>query len=84
MYSSGSLDDEQVYDQDSVKKKLYNVKDLPKRGDRKLESEKREKKIIVALKVVLALKLNCSNNNSPPRTFNSSTFTGVFLCLFIF
>ena len=42
-YSSAGLDNEQVYDQDSVKKKLYNVKDLPERGDQKLESEKREK-----------------------------------------
>ena len=29
IYSSGGLDDEQVYDQDSLKKKLYNVKELP-------------------------------------------------------
>ena len=43
MYSSEGLDDEQVYDEDSVKKKLYNVKALPERGDRKTEIEKKEK-----------------------------------------
>ena len=43
MYSSEGLDDEQVYDEDSVKKKLYNVKALPERGDRKMEIEKKEK-----------------------------------------
>ena len=79
-YSSGGLDNEQVYDQDSVKKKLYNVKELPERKKGKLREKKEKKRIIVALKVVLALKLNCSNNNSPPRTFILSSFIGVFLC----
>ena len=32
IYSSEGLDNEQVYDQDSSKKKLYNVKDLPEGG----------------------------------------------------
>ena len=45
---------------------------------------KERKRIIVALRVVLALKINCSNNNSPTRTFSSSSFICVFLCLFIF
>ena len=80
----GGLDDEQVYDHDSLKKKLYNVKDLPER--RGLENRGREerKRIIEALKVVLALKINYSNNNLPLRTFSPSSFICVFLCLFIF
>ena len=38
------------------------MKDLPEKGgDRKIEGEER-KRIIVALRIVLALKINCSNN----------------------
>ena len=49
------------------------MKDLPEsEGSENREREER-KRIIVALRVVLALKINCSNNNSPPRTFSSSS-----------
>ena len=48
-----------------------------------IEKGKR-KKITVALWVVLALKNNCSNNSSSPRTFISLNFICVFLCVFIF
>ena len=47
IYSSGGLDDEQVYDQDSLKKKLYNVKDLPEGGGWKnRERKEREKELL--------------------------------------
>ena len=49
------------------------MKDLPEsEGSENREREER-KRIIVALRVVLALKINCSNNNSPPQTFSSSS-----------
>ena len=55
------------------------MKDLPEKGgDRKIEREER-KRIIIVLRIVLALKINYSNINSPPRIFNSSNFISVFL-----
>ena len=57
------------------------MKALPEKGNRKIREKKERKRIIVALRVVLALKLNCSNNNSPPRTFSSSSF---FRCFSVF
>ena len=66
------------------KKKLYNVNDLPEGGvGGNIEKGKR-KIITVALRVVLALRNNCSNNSSSLRTFISSSFICVFLRLFIF
>ena len=52
-------------------------------GSENIEKGKR-KRITVALRAVLALKNNCSNNSPSPRTFISSNFIYIFLCLFIF
>ena len=43
IYSSEGLDDEQVYDQDSLKKNYIMWKTSQKGGDWKTEGEKREK-----------------------------------------
>ena len=48
-------------------------------GGLKNRERKERKRMIVALRVVLALKINCPNNNSPPRTFSSSSLS-VFFC----
>ena len=51
MYSSGGLDDEQVYDHDSVKKN-YRMWKPSQKGGIGNEREKERKRIIVALRVV--------------------------------
>ena len=43
MYSSGGLDDKQVYDQDSVKRNYIMWKPSQKRRIEKTEREKKEK-----------------------------------------
>ena len=55
IYLSGGLDDEQVYDQNSLKKKLYNVKDLLEGGGSGDIEKWKKKRITVTLKIVLAL-----------------------------
>ena len=60
------------------------MKDLLERGGLENRGREERKRIIEALKVVLALKINYSNNNLPPRTFSPPSFICVFLCLFIF
>ena len=49
-----------------------------------MREKKKKKRITGALRVVLALKNNCSNNSSSPRTFISSSFIYVFsTCVYL-
>ena len=60
------------------------MKDLSEMGGSENRKREKRKRIIIALRIELALKINCANNSSSPWTLSSSSFICVFLCLFIF
>ena len=75
MYSSIGLDDEQVYDQDSLKENYIMWRTPHKEEDQK----KRVKEKIKSITVVLTSRNSEFNNSSSPRTTISLNFISVFV-----
>ena len=65
------------------KRKLYNVKDPPIWGGSKNIMKEKRKWITVVLRVVLAFINSDLNNSSFPRTTISSSFTCIFVFVYI-